>query len=143
VYFKIASVRKGKETYCIIFLREYEGIMIFLYYFIVFLIAFLIESYHDYYRMDVEKGGEYDFKRDRKSKLIKGFGWTLAVLILSHWDLKVLLLYWVEKSIFFHPMLRLFTHGVKFVFSKKGILWMIEHSEIFYWWQILRKGRRE
>lgn len=109
---------------------------------IIFAFAFLLEAWHDSFRArHLDKGCPHDFMKSRISKIIKGVGWTCAVLVLAYregnWWLA--LLYWGEKNILFHPLYRIFSDGLGFVFSWRGIRYMLEHSELYYWILILRK----
>lgn len=120
-------------------------------YFVLGLLYFLlvfIEMLHDWYRQTyVVPNSDYSFYHDRVSKIIKGTGIMIAIVCFSLSNevyLRILwwhsvALYWVISILFSNPIYRSLQLGPKFVFSFRGFIWMINHSELIYWILILTK----
>lgn len=111
----------------------------------VFNFAFIWEAWHDWYwSTRVHQNCQYNFVAARWAKILKGLGWTWGILLISYLagNYWLILIYWGEKFILFHPYYRLFSHGWRWVFSMEGLIWMIKHSEVWYWYEIIFTHRR-
>lgn len=112
---------------------------------VFFISTLIIEAYHDSVKRLVKWDcSEYEFVLDRKTKAIKMIGLFYATCVLAYiaGDWNLVWYYLLARVTLFHPIYRLFVNSWGFVFSINGVKYMIKHSEMMYWYEIIFKGRR-